>query len=98
MKAKFKYIDLMIAGTIGAMIALAIHHEWRKTKAKAFISNIQRKDCNTPQDDLWHTITSTEDDMTAGDDDVHVEDVIDMNALKNDPQNSTNSRKEDSSQ
>ena len=95
MKAKFKYIDLMIAGTIGAMIALAVHHEWRKNNAKAFISNIQKTDCNTSQNDLWKTIKSTEDDT----DDLHdVEDVIDMNALKNDAAGGINSRKGDNSQ
>ena len=67
MKNKFKYTDLMIAGTIGAIVALAIHHEWRKSRAKAFISSIQKE---TEQSDeacrrtLW--------------DDLGPEDVVNM--------------------
>lgn len=92
MKNKFKYVDLVIAGTVGAIIALAVHHEWRKSRAKAFISNIQKND--KTEDNWWETpdTTDTIDDLW---DDIDPEEVIDMNAMNQENKNPASASSDD---
>ena len=53
MKAKFRYVDLLVAGAVGSLIALAVHHQLRKAKAQKYIDVLkhmepQERDDNTP--------------------------------------------------
>ena len=40
MKAKFRYVDLLVAGAVGSLIALAVHHQLRKAKAQKYIDQM----------------------------------------------------------
>lgn len=40
MKAKFRYVDLLVAGAVGSLIALVVHHQLRKAKAQKYIDQM----------------------------------------------------------
>ena len=40
MKAKFRYVDLLVAGAVGSLIALVVHHQLRKAKAQKYIEQM----------------------------------------------------------
>lgn len=70
MRANIRSIDLLLAGAIGAGIALAIHHEIRKKQAQKFIRHLQNH-ANTEPDVLKvkndFTATQSENHESRGD-------------------------------
>lgn len=40
MKAKFRYVDLLVAGAVGSFIALIVHHQLCKAKAQMYIEQM----------------------------------------------------------
>lgn len=57
MKAKFRYVDLLVAGAVGSLIALVVHHQLRKAKAQKYIDQMGVKmppvpDSNIDEDDF----------------------------------------------
>ena len=49
MKANIRCIDLLLAGAIGAGIALVIHHEIRTKQAQKFIRDLQTRAKTEPK-------------------------------------------------
>ena len=70
MRANIRSIDLLLAGAIGAGIALVIHHEIRKKQAQKFIRHLQNH-ANTEPDVLKvkndFTATQSENHESRGD-------------------------------
>lgn len=52
MKAKFRYVDLLVAGAVGSLIALVVHHQLRKAKAQKYIDQMGVKIPPVPDSDI----------------------------------------------